>query len=317
MCCRFSCPLECKYFTWTLKLALVRVGGFLYLLLVFLFQEQDWDIGSAFVANAASNMKLKSLKNRSIRISRENSSNEATGSQVHKHTVTKCSHSITIPWGYRLIKTQTAVVNLLLIQFAATDPDSVQGVSLRSPQHWRNEEGGISGRWVCLHTWALWITLLITNYCHCFNEAHPSDSRFGKWSYNSHVTEELLKRDTKPNKRIWTTLTLNVLVRVLQCRAFRCLIEVSTARPWTCLQKPSAVITATTGELTCALFTPAPLDRPVLSSLSLCPGSMETGLTVTCFWSSTCLPSQTLACPFSWLLIGRWDTSVRAVHWWG
>lgn len=52
------------------------------------FQEPEWDVSSAFVANAASHIKLKGLKNRAIQISRENKENEARSSQVQTHSTT-------------------------------------------------------------------------------------------------------------------------------------------------------------------------------------------------------------------------------------
>ncbi|XP_075948143.1 uncharacterized protein LOC142950129 [Anarhichas minor] len=45
-------------------------------------QEPEWDVSSAFVANAASHIKLKGLKNRATQISRENEENEARSSQT-------------------------------------------------------------------------------------------------------------------------------------------------------------------------------------------------------------------------------------------
>ncbi|XP_054460099.1 stress-induced-phosphoprotein 1-like isoform X2 [Anoplopoma fimbria] len=45
-------------------------------------EEPEWDVSSAFVANAASHIKLRGLKNRAIQISRENKENEAQSSQV-------------------------------------------------------------------------------------------------------------------------------------------------------------------------------------------------------------------------------------------
>ncbi|XP_030585984.1 hsp70-Hsp90 organizing protein 3-like isoform X2 [Archocentrus centrarchus] len=44
-------------------------------------EEPEWDISSAFVANAANNIKLKGLMNRAMQISRENKENEAGSSQ--------------------------------------------------------------------------------------------------------------------------------------------------------------------------------------------------------------------------------------------
>ncbi|XP_059188188.1 stress-induced-phosphoprotein 1-like isoform X2 [Centropristis striata] len=45
-------------------------------------EEPEWDVSSAFVANAASHIKPKVLKNRAIKISRENKENEARSSQL-------------------------------------------------------------------------------------------------------------------------------------------------------------------------------------------------------------------------------------------
>ncbi|XP_042340345.1 STI1-like protein [Plectropomus leopardus] len=45
-------------------------------------EEPEWDVSSAFVANAASHIKVKALKNRANQISRENKENEARSSQV-------------------------------------------------------------------------------------------------------------------------------------------------------------------------------------------------------------------------------------------
>ncbi|KAM6941802.1 uncharacterized protein PEZ65_003806 [Lycodopsis pacificus] len=45
-------------------------------------EEPEWDVSSAFVANAASHMKVKGLKNRATQISRENKENEARSSQT-------------------------------------------------------------------------------------------------------------------------------------------------------------------------------------------------------------------------------------------
>ncbi|XP_078130337.1 uncharacterized protein LOC144533082 isoform X2 [Sander vitreus] len=45
-------------------------------------EEPEWDVSSAFVANAVSHIKVKALKNRAILISRENKENEARSSQV-------------------------------------------------------------------------------------------------------------------------------------------------------------------------------------------------------------------------------------------
>ncbi|XP_034756998.1 tetratricopeptide repeat protein 31-like isoform X2 [Etheostoma cragini] len=45
-------------------------------------EEPEWDVSSAFVANAASHIKVKALKNRAILMSRENKENEARSSQV-------------------------------------------------------------------------------------------------------------------------------------------------------------------------------------------------------------------------------------------
>ncbi|XP_040002451.1 RNA polymerase II-associated protein 3-like isoform X2 [Xiphias gladius] len=44
-------------------------------------EEPEWDVSSAFVANAASHIKLKGLKNSAIQITRENKENEARSSQ--------------------------------------------------------------------------------------------------------------------------------------------------------------------------------------------------------------------------------------------
>lgn len=44
-------------------------------------EEPEWDVSSAFVANAASHIKLKGLKTRALQISRENKENEARSSQ--------------------------------------------------------------------------------------------------------------------------------------------------------------------------------------------------------------------------------------------
>lgn len=55
-------------------------------------------------------------------------------------------------------------------------------------------------------------------------------------------------------------------VYILQCRAFRCLDKASTARQWTCLQKPSTVTPRTTGELRCE-FWPQLFTNPVFSWL--------------------------------------------------
>lgn len=57
-------------------------------------QEPEWDVSSAFVANAASHIKLKGLKTRTLQISRENKENEARSSQVHKQTLV-LTHSLT------------------------------------------------------------------------------------------------------------------------------------------------------------------------------------------------------------------------------
>ncbi|KAL7404206.1 hypothetical protein ABVT39_011436 [Epinephelus coioides] len=45
-------------------------------------EEPEWDVSSAFVANAASHIKLKASKNKAIQISKENKENEARSSQV-------------------------------------------------------------------------------------------------------------------------------------------------------------------------------------------------------------------------------------------
>ncbi|XP_074546508.1 uncharacterized protein LOC141805362 isoform X2 [Halichoeres trimaculatus] len=45
-------------------------------------EEPEWDLSSAFVAKAASHIKLKSLKSRASQFSRENKENEAGSSQV-------------------------------------------------------------------------------------------------------------------------------------------------------------------------------------------------------------------------------------------
>ncbi|KAM9362829.1 uncharacterized protein ABDE67_010447 isoform 2-T2 [Symphorus nematophorus] len=45
-------------------------------------EEPEWDVSSAFVAKAASHIKLKALKSRTTQISRENKENEARSSQV-------------------------------------------------------------------------------------------------------------------------------------------------------------------------------------------------------------------------------------------
>uniref|UniRef100_A0A3B4H6T3 Uncharacterized protein n=1 Tax=Pundamilia nyererei TaxID=303518 RepID=A0A3B4H6T3_9CICH len=60
-------------------LLLYNTEGFVLLPVV---QEPEWDISSAFVANAANNIKLKGLMNRAKQISRENKENEARSSQV-------------------------------------------------------------------------------------------------------------------------------------------------------------------------------------------------------------------------------------------
>ncbi|KAM7419797.1 hypothetical protein PAMA_016746 [Pampus argenteus] len=46
-------------------------------------EEPEWDVRSAFVANAASHIKLKGLKSRTLQVSRYNDENEARSSQVH------------------------------------------------------------------------------------------------------------------------------------------------------------------------------------------------------------------------------------------
>ncbi|KAM7419796.1 hypothetical protein PAMA_016746 [Pampus argenteus] len=45
-------------------------------------EEPEWDVRSAFVANAASHIKLKGLKSRTLQVSRYNDENEARSSQV-------------------------------------------------------------------------------------------------------------------------------------------------------------------------------------------------------------------------------------------
>ncbi|XP_029989174.1 uncharacterized protein LOC115418821 [Sphaeramia orbicularis] len=45
-------------------------------------EEPEWDVSSAFVANAASHIRLKGLKTRGLQISRENKENESSSSQV-------------------------------------------------------------------------------------------------------------------------------------------------------------------------------------------------------------------------------------------
>ncbi|XP_070777306.1 stress-induced-phosphoprotein 1-like [Enoplosus armatus] len=45
-------------------------------------EEPEWDVRSAFVAKAASHIKLKTLKNRATQISRENKENETRSSQM-------------------------------------------------------------------------------------------------------------------------------------------------------------------------------------------------------------------------------------------
>ncbi|XP_029283169.1 hsp70-Hsp90 organizing protein 3-like isoform X2 [Cottoperca gobio] len=45
-------------------------------------EEPEWDVSSAFVANAASHIKVKTLKSRATQISRENKENEARTNQV-------------------------------------------------------------------------------------------------------------------------------------------------------------------------------------------------------------------------------------------
>ncbi|XP_038568177.1 STI1-like protein isoform X1 [Micropterus salmoides] len=45
-------------------------------------EEPEWDVSSAFVAKAASHIKLKTLKNRATQVSRENKENETRSSQV-------------------------------------------------------------------------------------------------------------------------------------------------------------------------------------------------------------------------------------------
>ncbi|XP_071360045.1 stress-induced-phosphoprotein 1-like isoform X2 [Trachinotus anak] len=44
-------------------------------------EEPEWDVSSAFVANAASHIKLRGLKNRATQITRENKENEAKNNQ--------------------------------------------------------------------------------------------------------------------------------------------------------------------------------------------------------------------------------------------
>ncbi|XP_029381964.1 hsp70-Hsp90 organizing protein-like isoform X2 [Echeneis naucrates] len=44
-------------------------------------EEPEWDVSSAFVANAASHIRLKGLKNRAVQVTRENKENEAKSSQ--------------------------------------------------------------------------------------------------------------------------------------------------------------------------------------------------------------------------------------------
>lgn len=45
-------------------------------------QEPEWDVSSAFVANAANHIKLKGRKTRAAQISRENKENEVKSAQV-------------------------------------------------------------------------------------------------------------------------------------------------------------------------------------------------------------------------------------------
>ncbi|CAK6983356.1 hsp70-Hsp90 organizing protein 3-like isoform X1, partial [Scomber scombrus] len=48
-------------------------------------EEPEWDVSSAFVANAASHIKVKGLKTRALQISRENKENEVRSSQVENN----------------------------------------------------------------------------------------------------------------------------------------------------------------------------------------------------------------------------------------
>ncbi|XP_051802178.1 uncharacterized protein LOC110960438 isoform X1 [Acanthochromis polyacanthus] len=60
-------------------------------------EEPEWDISSAFVANAANSIKLKGLKNRATQISRENKENEARSSQMeNREEMKRRGESLTV-----------------------------------------------------------------------------------------------------------------------------------------------------------------------------------------------------------------------------
>ncbi|XP_041642315.1 hsp70-Hsp90 organizing protein 1-like [Cheilinus undulatus] len=59
-------------------------------------EEPEWDVSSAFVAKAASHIKLKSLKNRAAHFSRENKENEARSSQEASEEMKRRGEALTV-----------------------------------------------------------------------------------------------------------------------------------------------------------------------------------------------------------------------------
>ncbi|XP_069545582.1 stress-induced-phosphoprotein 1-like isoform X1 [Brachyistius frenatus] len=100
-------------------------------------EEPEWDISSAFVANAASNIKLKGLKNRAIHISRENKENEAGSIQVENtEEMKRRGESLTVQGIQMFGRGQYSQAVDMFTEAIFCDPNDHRFYGNRSYCHW-------------------------------------------------------------------------------------------------------------------------------------------------------------------------------------
>ncbi|XP_051240814.1 stress-induced-phosphoprotein 1 isoform X2 [Dicentrarchus labrax] len=105
------------------------------------FKEPEWDVSSAFVAKAASHIKLKAPKNRATQISRENKENETRSSQV-ENKMKRRGESLTVQGIQMFEQGQYSQAVDMFTKAIDCDPEDHRFYGNRSYCYWCLEQYG-------------------------------------------------------------------------------------------------------------------------------------------------------------------------------
>uniref|UniRef100_A0A8P4FZA5 Uncharacterized protein n=1 Tax=Dicentrarchus labrax TaxID=13489 RepID=A0A8P4FZA5_DICLA len=104
-------------------------------------EEPEWDVSSAFVAKAASHIKLKAPKNRATQISRENKENETRSSQV-ENKMKRRGESLTVQGIQMFEQGQYSQAVDMFTKAIDCDPEDHRFYGNRSYCYWCLEQYG-------------------------------------------------------------------------------------------------------------------------------------------------------------------------------